>query len=119
MKQYIETKEGSFTIDGMTIPNAEGNRHFRMMNEEVIANEATITPYDVAGGLVEDKIAQEQSWVSSELTRADLELNKHIDSDDMTVGSAVDWWKYRRDLRAHNRQAGYPDNDRPLLILTQ
>jgi hypothetical protein len=76
MKQYTETKEGSFTFEGMSIPNAVGNRHFRIMNEEVLANEATITPYDVAGGLVEDKIASERSWRDSELRAMDIEVRK-------------------------------------------
>jgi hypothetical protein len=85
MKQYIETKDCSFTFEGMSIPNAEGNRHFRMMNEEVIANEATITPYDKAAGLLEDKIASERSWRDSELRAMDIEIRKAWQDEALTL----------------------------------
>ena len=45
MKQYQETEHCSFTIDGMSIPAAAGNRHYRKMQEEVTAGEAEILPY--------------------------------------------------------------------------
>ena len=46
MKEYTKTESGeSYTIDGMNIPNAEGNRHYRLMLEEVESGEAEILPY--------------------------------------------------------------------------
>jgi len=45
MKQYQETENGSYTIEGMTIPAAEGNRHYRAMLVEIDAGEAEILPY--------------------------------------------------------------------------
>ena len=44
MKQYKETKDGSLTIDNMTIPATHGL--YRIAQEEVSAGEATITPFD-------------------------------------------------------------------------
>jgi hypothetical protein len=45
MKQYTETQSGSFTINGMTIPNNAGNRHYNQMIQEVADAEAEILPY--------------------------------------------------------------------------
>ena len=42
MKQYKETDTGSFYIDNISIPAAEGNRHYQAMLKEVAAGEATI-----------------------------------------------------------------------------
>tara|TARA_R110000850_G_scaffold266350_1_gene396631 strand:- start:406 stop:726 length:321 start_codon:yes stop_codon:yes gene_type:complete len=44
-KIYVETKEGSFSIEGMSIPAAEDNRHYQQMLEEVEAGEARLAPY--------------------------------------------------------------------------
>jgi hypothetical protein len=45
MKNYQTTAQGSFTIDGMTIPNSGENRHYRQLQDEVAAGDATILPY--------------------------------------------------------------------------
>jgi hypothetical protein len=45
MKNYQTTAQGSFTIDGMTIPNSGDNRHYRQLLAEVAAGDATILPY--------------------------------------------------------------------------
>lgn len=45
MKQYQETQDGSFTINGMTIPKNTGNRHYNQMMQEVADVEAEILPY--------------------------------------------------------------------------
>jgi len=45
MKQYKETEKGSYTIDGMNIPNDDGNRHYRLLLVEVENGETEILPY--------------------------------------------------------------------------
>jgi len=45
MKQYQETENGSYTIEGMTIPAAEGNRHYILLLDELEKGEAEILPY--------------------------------------------------------------------------
>lgn len=45
MRQYLETSTGSFTFEGMSIPNADGNRHYRQMRDEVESGEAEILLY--------------------------------------------------------------------------
>ncbi len=45
MKQYQTTESGSYSIDGVTIPNDSKNRHYKKMLAEVDAGEAQILPY--------------------------------------------------------------------------
>jgi len=45
MKQYQETPDGYYTIDGMTIPKTSGNRHYRRMLKEIADGDAEIIPY--------------------------------------------------------------------------
>jgi hypothetical protein len=45
VRKYQEAEDGSFTLDGVSIPKSEGNRHYRMMNEEVGRGEALIIAY--------------------------------------------------------------------------
>jgi hypothetical protein len=45
MSIYLETKDGSLYLDGMTIPNTESNRHYRKALQEVHDGVSTITPY--------------------------------------------------------------------------
>lgn len=46
MKQYIKTKDGSYIVDSMIIPNNPGNRHYKIMMAEVEAGEAEIVESD-------------------------------------------------------------------------
>lgn len=45
MKQYQTNEDGSFFHDNMTIPQHEGNRHYRRMMKEIADGEAEVLPY--------------------------------------------------------------------------
>ncbi len=45
MNKYHQQSDGSYLIDGMTIPNCSGNRHHQQMIEEVDGGIAEIVPY--------------------------------------------------------------------------
>lgn len=45
MTLYQTAKDGSFLIDGMSIPNSPGNRHYQQMLKEIAEGEAEILPY--------------------------------------------------------------------------
>jgi hypothetical protein len=115
-KLYIETKEGSFTHEGMSIPKAEGNRHYRAMLDEVASGKAKIQSFDKAAGLLEDKKASERSWRNSELARADIELNKVQDGEGN--GLVSDWRKYRTELRDYPKTTNFPNGARPSIKFT-
>lgn len=116
MKTYIEQKSGGYSIEGMSIPKASGNRHYRQMLEEVDAGEATIQAYDVEAGELEDKIAAERSWRDSALDKADVELNKV--QDDRGTGLVSDWRDYRNELRDYPEAVDFPNGTRPTVTFT-
>ena len=101
MRQYQQTVIGLFSIDGMTIPNSEGNRHYRQMQEEVSKGEAEIIPFDFAAKSIVDALNDEKQWVSKELSRADTEFNKCLDSHSRKTGTQTIWKAYRNALRDH------------------
>jgi len=45
MSTYQTTKHNNFSINGMTIPNDERNRHYKLMREEELAGDSTVEPY--------------------------------------------------------------------------
>jgi hypothetical protein len=108
MKQYIETESGGLTIDGMDIPKAEGNRHYRQAIEEVEAGEAEIIAFDHDAKAQQDAIDAERVWRNSELARADIELNKVQDGAPGTVG---EWRSYRNALRGWPEDKNFPDSE--------
>ena len=108
MKQYIETETGGLTIDGMSIPKSEGNRHYRQAMEEVANGEAEIIEFDHDAKAQEDAIDAERSWRNSELARADIELNKVQDGGG--TGTVGDWRDYRNELRDWPEHANFPDS---------
>jgi hypothetical protein len=116
MKTYVEQKSGGYSIEGMSIPKAEGNRHYRQMLEEVDAGEATIQAYDVEAGDLEDKIAAERSWRDSELAKADIELSKV--QDGRGNGLVSDWRDYRIELREYPEAKDFPNGTRPSVKFT-
>ena len=117
-KIYIETKEGSFTIDGMTIPKAEGNRHYSALVSEVSAGTATIKKFDNTADAILIRKAEEQAWAHSELARSDIELAKVQDSDPRAIGTVGNWRTYRKALRDMNTLDGFPNNTRPTFTVT-
>jgi hypothetical protein len=117
MKTYIEQKQGSYSIEGMSIPKAEGNRHYRQMLEEVDAGKATIQAYDVEAGDLEDKISVERSWRDSALSKADIELSKV--QDGRGTGLVSDWREYRNNLRDYPEAKDFPNGTRPVIKLNE
>ena len=100
MIQYFETREGSYTLDGMTIPAVDDNRHYREMQELIAAGEAEIVPFNHAAADAADVVLAEQTWVKSELDRSDIVVNKFEDgfARNMT-GNVNQWRQYRNALR--------------------
>ena len=45
MSTYQTTRIGSFTLEGATIPNSKGNRHYKQLQAEVAEGTSTILPY--------------------------------------------------------------------------
>lgn len=45
MNIYLQTEDGSYTFDGMCIPNDPSNRHYQIMQAEVLAATGSITPF--------------------------------------------------------------------------
>ena len=67
MNTYTETKEGSYLFNGMSIPNAEGNRHYRQMLLEISNGEGTLTSYVEPVPTPEEKIAAIRDSVGSHI----------------------------------------------------
>lgn len=53
-------------------------------------------------------ISEERAWRDSELSRADIELNKLQDSPTTKKGVILSWRKYRRELRDWPTTEGFP-----------
>lgn len=45
MNIYVQTEEGTYTFNGMSIPNTPGNRHYDKMQAEVVAGTGSITSF--------------------------------------------------------------------------
>ena len=104
MKQYQETKDGSLTIDNMTIPATHGL--YRIAKEEVAAGEATITPFDHVAADAAQAIAEARAWRDGELAKADIEIYKLED----TGGDTASYRAYRIALRDWPASQAFPDD---------
>jgi len=117
-KVYQETEQGSYQIDGMCIPKADGNRHYRLMLSEVKAGEATIKKFNHTAKARADKIVAERTWRDAELARSDIELNKV--QDGRGSGLVSDWRQYRNELRDWPNHFDFPEaHSRPVFTSTE
>lgn len=114
MKQYKETKEGSFSSNDMTIPNSTSNRHYNQMIQEVADGKATIELFDHSAHELRKLTALERAWRDAELVRTDIELNKVREDATKAVGTEQDWIDYRNALRDYPEQEDFPDVLRPM-----
>jgi len=69
MKEYQETKDGSLTIDNMTIP--EGHGLYHIAQEEVAEGEAVIIPFDHVAAEAAQAAQEALNEASSYLTTTD------------------------------------------------
>lgn len=113
MKQYVETQEGNYTIDGMCIPADNGNRHYAQMLAEISEGTAEVKAFDHDAQAKIDKAAEERAWRDAELDAADKAINTIED----VGGDATNFHKYRVALRDYPQQQGFPECARPTLQL--
>ena len=60
---------------------------------------------------LEDLTRIENSWVSSEITRAGEQLNLVQDSDPLAVGTVGSWRDYRKQLRVWQDNEKFPNKE--------
>lgn len=114
MKTYIETQEGSYTIDSMSIPNSNSNRHYRQMIDEVANGLAVVELFDHSANAHRELVESERAWRNSELVRTDIELSKVREGASKAVGTEQDWVDYRNALRDYPEQEDFPNVLRPV-----
>ena len=107
MFEYQETQEGSFTFEGMTIPKADGNRHYVEMKARLASGEATLTYFDHTGAAVIANTQTEVSWAAAALAASDVDLAMVQDNDSRGVGLVGDWREYRCALRDYTVKDEY------------
>jgi hypothetical protein len=115
MKQYQETEHGSFTIEGMTIPNASGNRHYQQMLQEVADGEAEQVPFDHAAKATQDKLDEERAWRDNELTQeVDYYQTRPLLWDELGTDIQAGIAAYRLILLDYPQQPDFPNGSRPV-----
>lgn len=67
MDIYLQTENGSYTFNGMTIPNDDANRHYIKMQEDVIAATASITEFVLS---LDDAKANRKDYINAERDKA-------------------------------------------------
>lgn len=89
MKQYRENESGGFDIDGFSIPNDQGNRHYNQMQKEIADGEAEILSYIEPTSSVDElrRKAYNEAGVTNE-ARLDA-LWDALFENDTTAGDAL------------------------------
>jgi hypothetical protein len=64
---YLQTENGAYTFNGMSIPNNTGNRHYRQMQEGVTAGTASITAYALS---LADARTERKRYINDERDKA-------------------------------------------------
>ena len=99
--QTVKISGEGFLVNGnMSIPNAEGNRHFKMVQEWLALGNVP-EPEFTADELAAQDLAIEQAWVVAELAQADKELFILEDGDPRGKADIPAWRNYRKALRNH------------------
>ena len=74
------------------------------LRQQVIFQDGKITSTDNTVASPES----ERAWRNSELSRADIELNKIQDGESGTQGTVASWREYRKALRAWPQATAFP-----------
>jgi hypothetical protein len=84
----------------------DGSQDYLITKDFVAMEECEVYKHLNPEQSVESLIAIERYWRDSELTRADIELNKAQDGDG--TGSVRAWREYRKSLRVYPEVEGFP-----------
>ena len=102
--ESVKLTEGGFLVNGtMSVPNAEGNRHFAMVQawiDEGNTPESQFTEQEIYAQLE----AEVKSKRDSLLAETDFVLMPDYPLNDKTL-----WQEYRQHLRDVTEQADYPN----------
>lgn len=102
--QTVKETEGGYLVNGtMSVPKAEGNRHYAMVKEWLDAGN-TPEPQFTEEELFEQKASEVRAQRNALLAECDFILMPDFPLNDKSM-----WEQYRQDLRDVTEQSGYPD----------
>ena len=113
---YIDAIHDSVPEDSVEITEQEYQQLFEDQTVgKLIVPDSNGYPIAVTvSPTLEDLKAIERGWRNSELSYADIELNKVQDSDPKAKGTVSDWRNYRKELRAYPDTLDFPQGIRPI-----
>ena len=91
MDIYVEQESGSYTFEGMSIPNDPANRHYQELQAKLNANpvEATITPWAGSPEELEAAKTEVQNAITQEFSNVSLQQGFITTVSEMTVFSSI------------------------------